>query len=235
MLKEEFLIRILACFVLSFLVGIERQYRRRSVGLRTTILVSMGAFLYVCFSFYVHEGDLTRIAAQVVTGIGFLGAGVIIKDGINVRGLTTAATLWCDAAIGILCTGGFLFEAIVGTLIVLFGNIILRFIVGLKAGVDKTIFESIKKFIQQKIEDFNTSDDTFIHMGNICKAVMDEYTNYVDYIEFVNLNDYDAKYTYLDKNQVCVDKIHQVPELLNINRTDNINSDIILLDPSSTL
>lgn len=128
MLKEEFLIRILACFVLSFLVGIERQYRRRSVGLRTTILVSMGAFLYVCFSFYVHEGDLTRIAAQVVTGIGFLGAGVIIKDGINVRGLTTAATLWCDAAIGILCTGGFLFEAIVGTLIVLFANIILRFI-----------------------------------------------------------------------------------------------------------
>ena len=114
-------------------------------------------------------------------------------------------------------------------------NIILRFIVGLIAGVDKSIFESIKKFIQQKIEDFNTSDDTFIHMGNICKAVMDEYTNYVDYIEFVNLNDYDAKYTYLDKNQVCVDKIHQVPELLNINRTDNINSDIILLDPSSTL
>lgn len=128
MLKEEFLIRILACFVLSFLVGIERQYRRRSVGLRTTILVSMGAFLYVSFSFYVHTGDLTRIAAQVVTGIGFLGAGVIIKDGINVRGLTTAATLWCDAAIGILCTGGFLFEAIVGTLIVLFANIILRFI-----------------------------------------------------------------------------------------------------------
>jgi len=128
MSEIQFLIRIAVCFGLSFLVGIERQYRRRSVGLRTTILVSLGAVLFVSFSYYVNTSDMTRIAAQVVTGIGFLGAGVIIKDGINVRGLTTAATLWCDAAIGVLCTGGFLFEAIVGTLIILFANIILRFV-----------------------------------------------------------------------------------------------------------
>lgn len=128
MSEEEFLIRILVCFGLSFFVGLERQYRGRSVGLRTTILVSLGAFLFVSFSFYVSPLDMTRIAAGVVTGIGFLGAGVIIKDGINIRGLTTASTLWCDAGISILCTAGLLFEAVVGTLLILFSNTILRFI-----------------------------------------------------------------------------------------------------------
>lgn len=126
--SKTFLLRIGICFLLSFLVGIERQYRRRSVGLRTTILVSIGSFLFVLFSFKYPTDDFTRIASQVVTGIGFLGAGVIIKDGINVRGLTTAATLWCDAAIGILCVGGLIFEAIIGTIIILFANIILRFV-----------------------------------------------------------------------------------------------------------
>lgn len=125
---KVFLIRIIVCFLLSFFVGLERQFRGRCVGLRTTILVSMGAFLFVSFSFYVQTTDMTRIASQVVTGIGFLGAGVIIKDGINVRGLTTAATLWCDAAIGILCVGGLLLEAVTGTLLILFANTILRFV-----------------------------------------------------------------------------------------------------------
>lgn len=125
---EVFLIRIIVCFLLSFFVGLERQFRGRCVGLRTTILVSMGAFLFVSFSFYVQTTDMTRIASQVVTGIGFLGAGVIIKDGINVRGLTTAATLWCDAAIGILCVRGLLLEVVTGTLLILFANTILRVI-----------------------------------------------------------------------------------------------------------
>lgn len=122
----EFLFKIVICFLLSSCIGIERQYRRRSVGLRTIILVSLGSFLFVNFSFAFPDADTTRIAAQVVAGIGFLGAGVIIKDGKSVKGLTTAATLWCSAAIGILCAGNLLFEAAVGTLIILFTNIILR-------------------------------------------------------------------------------------------------------------
>ena len=97
---NEFIFRILICFGLSFIIGIERQYRNRPVGLRTSILVSIGSFLFVSFSFLVGSTDLSRIASQVVTGIGFLGAGVILKDGAKVRGLTTAATLWCVAAIG---------------------------------------------------------------------------------------------------------------------------------------
>ncbi len=125
---QEFLYCLIICFLLSFLIGIERQYRRRIIGLRTTILVSIGAFLFVNFSFSVGAQDISRIASQVVTGIGFLGAGVILKDGKKVRGLTTAATLWCDAAIGILCAGSAIKEAILGTIIILFSNIILRYV-----------------------------------------------------------------------------------------------------------
>ena len=122
----EFLFQIIICFLLSSCIGIERQFRRRLVGLRTIILVSTGAFLFVRFSYAFPNSDMTRVAAQVVAGIGFLGAGVIIKDNKSVKGLTTAATLWCAAAIGILCAANLLFEAAVGTLLVLFTNIVLR-------------------------------------------------------------------------------------------------------------
>lgn len=122
----EFLLQTLICFLLSSCIGIERQFRRRLVGLRTIILVSMGSFLFVRFSYAFPGSDMTRVAAQIVAGIGFLGAGVIIKDNKSVKGLTTAATLWCAAAIGILCSANLLFEAAVGTLIVLFTNIVLR-------------------------------------------------------------------------------------------------------------
>ncbi len=125
---KVFLIYLGICFGLSFLIGIERQFRRRIIGLRTTILVSIGAFLYVSLSFSVSNTDLTRIAAQVVSGIGFLGAGVIIKDGLKIRGLTTAATLWCDAAIGVLCASGAILEAIAGTVVILFSNVVLRYV-----------------------------------------------------------------------------------------------------------
>ena len=122
----SFLFQIMACFLLSACIGVERQYRRRNVGLRTIILVSLGSFLFVRFSFAFPKSDMTRVAAQVVAGIGFLGAGVIIKDDKSVKGLTTAATLWCSAAIGILCSANLIFEAAIGTALILFTNIILR-------------------------------------------------------------------------------------------------------------
>lgn len=128
MAYNEFIFRILICFALSFFIGIERQYRERPIGLRTSILVCTGSFLYVSFSFLIGSNDVSRIAAQIVTGIGFLGAGVILKDGTKIRGLTTAATLWCVAAIGVLCAGGALKEAAFGTLVILFSNTLLRYI-----------------------------------------------------------------------------------------------------------
>ena len=127
---EKFIVYLLICFFLSFFIGIERQYRHRSVGLRTTILVAIGSYLFVSFSFLLngYNIDVTRIAAQIVTGIGFLGAGVILKDGVKIRGLTTAATLWCTASIGVLCASGFILEAISGTVIILFSNVFLRYV-----------------------------------------------------------------------------------------------------------
>ena len=121
-----FLYELIVCFILSFLIGFERQFRRRSIGLRTIILVSVGSFLFVTFQKSFPESDMNRIAAQVVAGIGFLGAGVIIKDERSVKGLTTAATLWCSAAIGILCGANLIVEATIGTFVILFINVVLR-------------------------------------------------------------------------------------------------------------
>lgn len=124
----DFLIRISVSFGLSLLVGLERQIRGRAVGLRTSVLVSIGTFMFVSFSFETVPNDISRIASQVVSGIGFLGAGVILKDNKSIKGLNTAATLWCNAAIGVLCAGGFLAEASIGTGFILFCNVVLRYI-----------------------------------------------------------------------------------------------------------
>lgn len=123
-----FLGRITICFVLGIAIGFERQCRRRIAGMRTITLVSLGAFLFVSVSSLTTSNDITRIAAQVVSGIGFLGAGVILKDGLNIRGLNTAATLWCSAAIGTLTALGLVVEAIIGVAYILLTNIALRFV-----------------------------------------------------------------------------------------------------------
>lgn len=125
---QTFSFRILFCFILSILVGLERQYRHKTVGLRTNVLVSLGSFMFVCMSFNTTTTDTTRIAAQVVSGIGFLGAGIILKDGNRVKGLNTAATLWCVASIGVLTATGMIIEATIGTLFILLSNIVLRII-----------------------------------------------------------------------------------------------------------
>ena len=125
---KVFIIRISICFILSILVGLERQYRHKTVGLRTNVLVSLGAFMFVSASLDSINTDSTRIAAQVVSGIGFLGAGIILKDGNRIKGLNTAATLWCVAAIGVLTAFGMTLEATIGTSFILISNIILRLI-----------------------------------------------------------------------------------------------------------
>lgn len=94
----EMLLRLGAGIGLGALIGIERQYRARMAGLRTNALVAAGSALFVLLSangFHGGDADPTRVAAQIVSGIGFLGAGVILRDGVNIRGLNTAATLWC--------------------------------------------------------------------------------------------------------------------------------------------
>jgi putative Mg2+ transporter-C (MgtC) family protein len=129
----EMLARIGAGVGLGAVIGFERQYRARMAGLRTNALVAVGATLFVLLSAQGFSGlptsnvaDPTRVAAQVVSGIGFLGAGVILRDGLNVRGLNTAATLWCSAAVGALCGAGQFSIAAAGSAVVLIANVVLR-------------------------------------------------------------------------------------------------------------
>ncbi|HWV96956.1 MAG TPA: MgtC/SapB family protein [Xanthobacteraceae bacterium] len=121
------LISLGAAFILGTLIGAERQYRLRTAGLRTNVLVAIGAAAFVDIGMHLTGADgAVRIIAYVVSGIGFLGAGVIMKEGMNVRGLNTAATLWGSAAVG-ACTGADLIaQAVALTLFVLAGNTLLR-------------------------------------------------------------------------------------------------------------
>jgi putative Mg2+ transporter-C (MgtC) family protein len=102
------------------LIGAERQWRARMAGLRTNALVATGATLFVLYSVAAGDtGSSTRVASYVVSGIGFLGGGVILRDGFNIRGLNTAATLWCSAAVGVLAAAGQLTFAAAATVTVL--------------------------------------------------------------------------------------------------------------------
>lgn len=123
----DFALRLFTGFSLGALLGFERQWRQRMAGLRTNTLVATGATLFVMFSVLTpDDGSPTRVAAQVVSGIGFLAGGVILREGLTVKGLNTAATLWCAAAVGALSGGGYLPHAAMGTLVILLANTVLR-------------------------------------------------------------------------------------------------------------
>src|SRR5436190_8412037 len=127
---DEALLRLALAAALGGVIGIERELREREAGFRTHMLVALGSALFTIVSAYgfhaflssgasVIRADPTRIAAQIVTGIGFLGAGAIIRQGLSVRGLTTAATLWVVAAIGLAVGAGYYSGALITTAIVL--------------------------------------------------------------------------------------------------------------------
>ncbi|HHC3194279.1 TPA: MgtC family protein [Klebsiella pneumoniae] len=121
-----YMTHLLAAMLLGALIGAERQWRQRMAGLRTNALVATGAAVFILSAMSASPDSPGRIAAQIVSGIGFLGAGVIMRDGMNVRGLNTAATLWCSAGIGVLCGLGQFWNATAATLIILCANILLR-------------------------------------------------------------------------------------------------------------
>jgi len=127
----DVLIRILLATVLGGLIGIEREIREHTAGFRTHILVSVGAAAFTLASSYGVEGtslDPNRISAQIVSGIGFLGAGAIIRYGVSVRGLTTAASLWAVAAVGLTVGQGFYAVALITTVVVIISLGVLRLI-----------------------------------------------------------------------------------------------------------
>ena len=120
-------LNLITAVVLGACIGFERQWRQRLAGLRTNTLVALGAASFLVFS-GLSSGDSspTRVAAQVVSGIGFLGAGLIFKEGLSVHGLNTAATLWCSAAVGVLAGAGYGGHAALVTALVISVNLCLR-------------------------------------------------------------------------------------------------------------
>ena len=147
----EVLLRLFVAAVLGGAIGLERELRERQAGLRTHLVVSVGSALFTLVSAYGFTNfgvrvDPTRIAAQIVTGIGFLGAGAIIRQGLSVRGLTTAATLWLVAAIGMASGAGYWEGALIATLgaIITLGPlriIAYRFVTRFRPALDRLLVE----------------------------------------------------------------------------------------------
>ncbi|MFL0179150.1 MULTISPECIES: MgtC/SapB family protein [unclassified Mycobacterium] len=122
----EFTLRLAVGLGCGALIGLERQWRARMAGLRTNALVAAGATLFVLYSIAADDTSSTRVASYVVSGVGFLGGGVILREGFNVRGLNTAATLWCSAAVGVLAAAGNLLFAVIGTGAIVGTHVLLR-------------------------------------------------------------------------------------------------------------
>ena len=163
MLFYDYLARMGCAFVMGTLIGIERQYRQRNAGLRTNILVSVGAAAFTVLScdMTIGNGDPSRVAAQIVSGIGFIGGGLILKDGFNVRGLNTAATIWCSAACGTLSGVGLYAEAAVLVACVL---------------ITHCLFRPLCTWIEKKNQDFFKY---IVHCGVRAKSVQIKYNKII--------------------------------------------------------
>jgi putative Mg2+ transporter-C (MgtC) family protein len=125
----NFALNVGAALVMGLAIGLERQFRQHPAGLRTNTLVCVGAALFTSLATppLLHDtGSPTRMAAYIVSGIGFLGGGVILREGLTVKGMSTAATLWCSAAVGALAGSGFPWHALLGTAVVLGVHLVLR-------------------------------------------------------------------------------------------------------------
>jgi putative Mg2+ transporter-C (MgtC) family protein len=126
----EFILNTVIAMIAGICVGIERQMKNKNAGLKTNALVAVGAAIFMGISFQyidMENVDLTRITGQIVVGVGFLGAGVIVKRKKEISGLATAAAIWCSAALGCLAALGMYAELAASTLIIVFINLVLGY------------------------------------------------------------------------------------------------------------
>jgi putative Mg2+ transporter-C (MgtC) family protein len=126
LLLADVIVRLAWALALGASIGFERQWHQKMAGLKTNALVALGASGFVVFATAAGQGNPSQVSAQIVSGIGFLGAGVIMREGINVHGLNTAATLWCSAMVGALAGFGMWQAGGVAACLVLFANLALR-------------------------------------------------------------------------------------------------------------
>lgn len=154
-----FLIRMMIAILLGALIGTERQLTKHYTGIITTIIVCVGSFAFASFAFLVGDAnsDVTRIAAQIVSGIGFLGAGVILSDGTKVKGINTAATVWASAAVGILCCIDKIWFAVAVALAILITHLVLH-----------PVTEYIDKKQRYDKKKSQKAEETFYRISIIC-------------------------------------------------------------------
>jgi putative Mg2+ transporter-C (MgtC) family protein len=144
----EVFLQLMISFGIGTAIGIEREYRSKAAGLRTMIMICLGSTIFTQLSINLGGANPDRIAANIVSGIGFLGAGVIFKDGLNVSGITTATTIWISAALGMAVGAGEYFVALIGSGVVL---------------VVLIIFEKLQNFIERlhQMRTYKISVDSF--------------------------------------------------------------------------
>lgn len=179
----DFVIRLLVVIVTGFAIGFERQMTGHNVGFKTTILIAIGSYVFIAPEVFIGS-DATRMAANVITGIGFLCSGVIFKNGLTVNGLTTAATLWSTAAVAVLIGYGYIIEGTVGTVFILVVNI-LTSLAGKKMNKESEFEDSADKSYYIKVECLRTD------MKKIKKLVLEESTRKlaVDNFEVETISD----------------------------------------------
>lgn len=188
-MSYDFIIRILAAAVIGGVIGLEREYRAKEAGFRTHFLVALGSALFMVvsqFGFEQTDGgtgnvslDPSRVASQVVTGIGFIGAGIIIFQKHAVRGLTTAAGLWVTSAIGLACGSGLYFLAFITMILVLICLEVLYFIVrGVESKHISVTFSSLSKDMVTEIIDTLKNEGLEVKSYHIKHSYDDNATHY---------------------------------------------------------
>jgi putative Mg2+ transporter-C (MgtC) family protein len=198
------IIKIAVAFALGALLGIEREYKKKPAGFRTMIMITVGAALFTTLSSHI-AGNPDRIAANIITGIGFIGAGVIFKEGVKVSGMTTAATIWISAAIGMAVGYGAFYLAITVALLMLFTLVLLEQLEFFFERFHQVVFYKITflpdgctlEELEKKFNEFNIrfiKDD----QSKINNQIIVFYQLTARQYEFQNLNDF------LLKNQAIV-------------------------------
>lgn len=177
--NADILIRIIFAIILGSIIGLERELTNKSAGLRTQIMVCLGACIFTILSIHGFAtavtlyplGDPSRVAAQIITGIGFIGAGTVLRQGLTVTGLTTASTLWIVAAIGMACGCGKISIAVVSTILSVAILVLIR------------IFE--RKLLPRNLKHMRTIKISFIckyeEYNEIYKKLTDTFPEIIDY------------------------------------------------------
>lgn len=197
------IIRVFSALLLGFAIGLEREMTNKYAGLRTNILVCLGACLFTIISIYgfpevtvsgdeMGTRDTARVAAQVVTGIGFIGAGTVFRHGASIFGLTTAATLWMSASVGMACGAGMYFLALVGTVVAIITLVSVRVfernILTTSTKNTKRLKVNISCVSEKSDEIYNYVVEKYSHLREISKKLNkqdDSFTKISFILDFV--------------------------------------------------